>query len=311
MPFDQTRTITPTDWARFLGCPTSLLPAECVETAAAHDFRYRVLAGQDRENVFLRVFKALHSQLEVSGPHRLRRWEDGWSENLREFERSGFDPGTLVPKFIKNDVKRLQGEYILPESTSFEIDFVSVLWQFLFRTYFSQAESIYEFGCGPGQNLVELARIHPDKRLYGLDWAQSALEIVENLRGRLGINVQAERFDFFCPSDALRLEEGAAVFTAGALEQTGVRFQRFLDWLLEQSFSICVNVETLQETYDPAKLFDYVACSYIEKRGYLQGYLSALRRLEEQGAVRILKVHRVFGSLYNDVYTYVAWEKAQ
>ena len=303
------KNINKFDLPRLLGCESATIPERCIELLARSDLHYKILDHQERENVILRVLETLNMPIEASGPHRKERWEQGWAENLSEFEASGYNPGTLIPKFIKNDIKRLDGNYIQPESSSFELDLVQILWQYLFRSFFAEASAVYEFGCGPGQNLITLSEIFPDKPLVGLDWAQSSLEIVKRLKSELGINVEAQKFDFFQPDIDYTLADGCAVFTAGALEQVGRQFESFLRWQLQQPFSICINVETLHEVYNPNNLFDYLARWYVEKRNYLQGYLKALRNLETEGKIKILKVQRVFGSLFNDVYSYVVWMK--
>ena len=71
--------------------------------------------------------------------------------------------------------------------------------------------------------------------------------------------------------------------------------------------AICVNVEVPYETLDQDNLFDYVAARYIEKRGYLNGYVNRLRELESQGRIEILQVQQTFGPLFHNGYAFVAW----
>jgi hypothetical protein len=63
----------------------------------------------------------------------------------------------------------------------------------------------------------------------------------------------------------------------------------------------------MYELYNQETLFDWLGAQYLEKRGYLAGYLTALRRLEDQGRIEILKIQRTFGGLYHDGYSYVVW----
>jgi hypothetical protein len=103
------------------------------------------------------------------------------------------------------------------------------------------------------------------------------------------------------------LEPGSGVFTVGTLEQMGTNFGPFLEYVLKGRPNICVNVEVLSETLDQDNLFDYVAARYIEKRGYLNGYLKQLRNLESEGQIEILQVQRTFGSLFHNGYEFVVW----
>lgn len=82
----------------------------------------------------------------------------------------------------------------------------------------------------------------------------------------------------------------------------------FLEFLLEKSPEICINVEPLYELYNPGHLLDYIALRYHNYRNYLNGYLSRLQELEAKGQIEILKVHHQrFGNLYNDTHSYVVW----
>ena len=117
-------------------------------------------------------------------------------------------------------------------------------------------------------------------------------------------------FDMCEPDYQLELSEDDAVFTIGALEQLGTRFEPFLKFLLEKGPSICINIETTYELYDQNYLFDYVAAKYLEKRGYLRGYLTRLRQLEEEGKIELLDVRKTFGSPFHDGYSYIIWRPA-
>ena len=93
-----------------------------------------------------------------------------------------------------------------------------------------------------------------------------------------------------------------------ALEQVGPRHDRFVEFLLQKKPGICVNMEPLLELYDETNLVDYLAARYHRKRGYLEGFLTALRTLADKGHIEILDVRRFFfGSLYHEGYSYVAW----
>ena len=81
----------------------------------------RSLENREREDVFLRVLRTLDSPLEVAGRRRKERWEEGWRQNLCEFIESGYDLAALVPKFVRrNEVIRLEGNYIQPADPNFE-----------------------------------------------------------------------------------------------------------------------------------------------------------------------------------------------
>lgn len=304
-----TSTLTVNDFARHFGIREGDMPAACRELILGRDFRYRVLTGTERDSTILRVLKTLKADLEVSGPGRQPRWEAGWGENLKEFIASNYDPSMLVPKFVRRkEVIRLDGEFVLPESETFETDYVCVLRAWIFSSFFHGVSALYEFGVGSGHNLVEAAKYLPAAKLVGLDWAQVSKQILDELRRHRGINVEGHVFDLNKPDPSLQFEPGAGVLTIGTLEQIGRNFGPFVDFLLERKPKVCVHVETLYEVYDQAKLVDWLAAAYLEKRNYLRGFLARMRELEAERRVRILDLRRTFGSFYHDGYTYLVWE---
>ena len=302
------KSLTPQDFASAFGIPQ--LPEECRKLVAGHDFHYEEASADEHSALVLETLKKLDSrQFAVVGEHRKDVWEKGWSENLREFAASGHDADALMPKYYRgHPFVRWRQRFIRPADKAFEIHFSTVLRTWLFRRFFSESADIYELGCGTGLNLILLARLFPDKRLHGTDWASASQEILAGLAKRYGWQLQGHPFDFFHPDPAFRLAPGAAVLTFTALEQVGARHEALLAYLLSQRPAVCVHVEPMAELYDEGNLLDYLALRYHRERGYLDGYLSALRRLEKDGRIEILLTQRpYFGGFYNESYSMVAW----
>ena len=298
--------LTATDFQRQFGAET--LPPACLALIDALDFRHEVLTNRAREDVLLRAVKALFQNLAVSGAHRHGRWEDGWRENLEEFVASGYDINTLVPKFVRRgEVVRLEGNYIASVSDTFETNYVKVLREYLFRTFFADTDAVFEFGCGTGHNLVQLAGMYPHLALTGLDWAQSSVDILTLLHREKGLNITGRRFDLFSPDETVTLPDRTGVLTIGTLEQLGTDNEPFIRYLLDRRPQIVVHVETLYELYDQDDLFDYVAAQYLIRRNYLRGLIPLLQRLAEDGLIEILALRRGFGSLHHDGYSFVVW----
>ncbi len=303
-------TLTLDDFARLLGTTVEDIPETCRELISGMDLTYIPLNAAETETILLRALKTIESgDLAKVGAERKPIWEKGWSENFQDFTASGYDLNTLLPKFVKsNEVMRLIDHYVMPSSANFETSLVKVLRCYLFRKYFEDVQAIYEFGCGTGLNLADLAKMFPDKQLYGLDWSKTAVEIVEKIAETQHFNLSGTLFDMFSPDHSLLIPTGSAVFTIGAMEQLGTDFEPFLQFLRDKSFSICINIETSYELYDQDKLFDYVAAKYLEKRGYLRGYLARLQQLAGEGKIDIIKMQKSFGSLYHDGYSFVVWK---
>lgn len=298
------------DFARSFGTTVDDIPEDCRELIAKSDFRYRQLTGNERDHVLLAVLKKIETDQQIIGaPERQITWEKGWEENLRDFINSGYDLNKLVPRFIRlNQPIRLNQEYILPSNPNFELDYFSVFRLWLFKKYFKDFDSIYEFGCGTGFNLVVLAQLYPDKKLYGLDFAHSSVDLVNRIGEIYHWKTSGRLFDMLSPDESLTFDENSAVFTIGAVEQLAGKFGPFLQFLLRHSPGLCIHVEPTIELYDENNLVDYLAMKFHRKRGYTENYLARLRELEAQNRIELLKVKRpFFGSLYMEGYSYVIW----
>jgi len=301
---------TPQDFAVLFGKPGSDLPGPCREFALASDFHYEVPEGLARDQIILRVLQHIDSDKATKvGQQRAGIWESCWSDTLQKFVEGGYDPNRLVPDFIKPDQPiRLQRNYVIPRNPRFELDFFRVCRAFLFGEFFARVRAVYEFGCGSGFNLLALSEQLPGKELCGLDWSKSSNQTLNLLGKSLGIDISGRHFDFFQPDRSLELGPDSGVLTMCALEQVGQRHEHFVEFVLEKKPRICVNMEPLLELYDESNLVDYLAARYHRKRGYLEGFLTALRALADKGRIEILDVRRFFfGSLYHEGYSYIAW----
>ena len=95
-----------------------------------------------------------------------------------------------------------------------------IVRRYIFYRYMSDFSDIYEFGCGTSANLVDLARIYPNKRLYGMDLTYASGKIIKLLNENLGYNIEGRQFDFTKPDFSLDLKENSCIYTFSALEQT-------------------------------------------------------------------------------------------
>jgi len=298
------------DFAALFGLTQSTLPPACASLIVDGDFEYEIPHEARRDEIVLQVLRHIDSDRATQvGQQRAGIWESCWSDNLRKFVDGGYDPEELVPDFIRpGQPIRLNRNYVVPSNPRFELDFLRVCRAFLFDRFLRDAKSVYEFGCGSGFNLVALQRQLPGKRLCGLDWSTSSNETLNLLGQKLGTDITGRHFDFFEPDSNFEFGDNGAALTMCALEQVGSRHDRFVDFLLEKRPAICVNMEPLLELYDEHNLVDHLAARYHRKRGYLEGFLTALRALADEKRIEILDVRRFFfGSLYHEAYSYVAW----
>lgn len=303
------KPLTIDDIARVFSVKREDFSQDCIAIINERDFRRRVLTGKEKDEVILKVLARIDSgRLSVSGPHRQNDWERGWGENFEEYEKTA-DIAVLAPKFLKPDEPlRMEYEYILPSSPRFEFDVIDVFRRWLFGKYFSGKNAIYEFGCGSCQHFDVLARMFPETKIVGLDWANASLKIINRLVEQQGWNMEGKLFDLFHPDEHIKIAKNSAVFTMGTLEQLGTHFEPFLNYLLANTPAVCVHVETMRELYDEHRLTDYLAIKFDEQRGYLNGFLTRLRELEDKGSVEIMEARRIpFGSTYHDSYSLVVW----
>jgi hypothetical protein len=304
------RQVTLKDFALSFGTTVEDIPPDCRELIDEGDFRYRVLEGEQRDRIVLDILRKIESDTQIVGAdNRQDVWEKGWAENLQDFTEGGFDLGKLVPKFIRpGGIVRFNKDYIEPANGDFELDYYRVFRLWLFGKYLSDVQTIYEFGCGTGFNLVALAQLYPGKILHGLDFVSSSREIVNRAAQAYGWNMTGHLFDMRSPDKKFEIADNSAVVTIGTIEQLAGDFGPFVRFLLQRSPALCIHVEPTVELYDEDCLADYLAAKFHRKRGYTEGFLPHLRQLQDRGIIEIVKVKRLFfGSLFMEGYNLLIW----
>ncbi len=302
------KSLSATDFAEDLGVPVESLPACSLERLATADFRYAEIGWPELGPLVAHILGVLEAELPVAGPDRLAAWEEGWTQNLREYLETGA-LDALIPKYLlKNGPLRHRGRYITPASQRFEADYYMAACQALFHKHLAGATSVIDFGCGTGLALAMLSEMFPGTPLIGCDWSKASQDILEAIKSKTGKPIRGINFNMACPHDVVPFTEGCAVITILAMEQLGEAFGPFLDYLLAQRPGICLHLEPIIELYDPTDLLDLLAIRYHRKRGYLTGFLTELERLRGEGRVSLLDARRLrFGSLFHEAYSVVVW----
>ncbi len=276
------------------------------------DFDFAYLPEGEHNELFKNILHQVESKaFDTSGVARQKKWDLGWKENLEEFKSSDSTRSALIPKYYRiSNISRLRSSFIKTRSGSFQYDFFQVLLLYVVERYLGNINSLHEFGCGPGHNIVAINGFigRSQVQYHGYDWARSAVDLVDQIRTDLGVNCQGHLFDFFNPNSSINFKTASAVMTVGALEQIGDNHLAFTEFLLEKKPSICVNIEPLKELYNPDCPMDQLAIKYHESRGYLDGYLPSLQAMEKKGLLSIDTVVRVpFGGVYHEGWSYVVW----
>lgn len=292
------------NFAELLDCHPDSLSGPAWQAINAGNFKHRVLDDLEQDEAQVQVAKYLDS-----GVLENVSYEAVYENRQALWERCYGESSILPPFLVKpaNQPVRLSGRYVMPESPLFEADFLAVVRAYLFDKYFTNVWSVAEFGCGTGHNLLALSQQLPNKILFGLDWSKQALEKA----ARLECCITTKEFDLFNPVTDYFMHfdvNRVGVLTVGALEQVGKRFYNFLCFLLSRKPPIIIHLEPIIELYDENDPFDQLAVHYHQMRGYLEGYLPAVKRLAKYGLAEILEVRRIpFGSFYHEAYTYIVW----
>lgn len=305
-----TYDITINDFANSFGTSTEDIEQNCLDIINGKDFSYSHITGCERDELILRILKRIDEDRQIIGDSRRKKtWNDGWQENLDEFIASNYNLEKLTPKFIRpNQEIRYGMTYIRITNPNFELDYYKVFRQWLFKNYLNKYDHIYEFGCGTGFNLVTLSQLFPDKKLYGLDFVPSSVNIINKIAEHYKYNMTGYLFDMMSPDFNIKLEKNSAIFTIGSIEQLAGSFQKFIEYVLEQPVSLCIHVEPTIELYDENNLADYLAIMFQRKRGYTKGLLPYLQKLESDKIIDILKVKRLyFGNTMMEGYNYIIW----
>jgi hypothetical protein len=296
--------------AQSFGTTVDDLTDECHDLLQNMDSRYYLVSGIEREKLIADILHRIDDDKQIIGaPERTDKWFKGWKENLDDLRNSDYDLDSLMPKFIrKNQPIRFMGDYIIPSESHFEHVYFNIFRAWLFEKYFSKYDTIYDVGCGSSYNLIELCRRFPDKKVYGFDFVQSSVDIVNDLSKHHGFNTEGRLFNMIEPDFDVQLNDNSVFFTSGAIEQIASKFDNLIDFLLEKKPDLVVHIEPTYEVYDQSLLFDYLAAKFHRKRGYTMGYLPALQKLEAEGKIEIIKIKRLnFGSLFMEGFTNIIW----
>lgn len=243
----------------------------------------------------------------VATPERTEVWENGWSENYEEFKDT-LDLSSLTPKYYNITECRYNQEFVKGDGYAFNDLIQRIIRKYIFSEYMNEFSDIYEFGCGTAFNLVDLAKMYPDKKLYGMDLTYASGKIIKLLKEKFGYNIEGKQFDFTKPDYSIEIKENSCIYTFSALEQTYDLWKPFLDFILVKKPKLCIHLEPIEEFYDDDNLLDYLASEFHKKRHYLKGFFTRLKELERDGIIEIIEQRRLFyGSCNDEGSGFIVW----
>lgn len=296
--------------AALFGATEDELIKYCNDFINETKFQYKKIDDEEKINIIIHIIDdILSKQTKISGVSRYNDWEKGWMENLDMFCKSNYNIKKLIPEYFKKNAPvRCNYDFIKPVSCDFVYNVTNVFRIWLFKKYLEPYDNIIEFGCGTAHNLVLIASLFPEKKLFGYDWVKSSERIIKLLNEKNNYRITGGHFDFFNPNKRIKILPNSAVYTFGALEQIGSKHNKFIQFILNKKPDIIINVECLNELYDTKILTDFLALQYHKKRNYLWNYYTSLKELEERGEIEIINYHhQKFGNIYNDTHSYVIW----
>ena len=265
---------------------------------------------EENNEALVDIEKTLSSELVVSGSHRQNSWESGWGQNLEEYADSK-DLEAIKPKYFgKFPLIRWKQGLIKPESKSMEAGLLALLIQSVVEKNSQGAKNLYEFGCGTGNNLVNIRSFNKDFELHGLDWVESSQKIIKMIAEQTGdLKLHSAKFDYFNPNYNFKIKENSMVITVASLEQTGENFTDYILYLVAQRPQIVIHIEPMWEPLDPENVMDLLSIRYFHKRNYLNGLYLHLQEMQAEGQIEIVEYFRSFvGSYFVDGYSVVVWK---
>jgi len=270
---------------------------------------YQDLTEEEYNSYLSKVELSLKDSIEQAGKDRISKWEIGWTENASEFI-SNKTVSNLVPKYFgKIPIIRWNQKWIKPVSTSMEYNFFGLLLDWVFEKYINKVDSVYEFGCGTGHNLLRIRDQFPNVNLYGLDWTTASQNVIDLIvKETKDSNLFSKKFDYFNPDKNYELNKNSMVLTVASLEQTGGNFKSFVDYLVSERPNMVVHIEPIHEVLDESNILDNLSIKYFKKRNYLDGLVNYIRDLESKGIVKIHNLQRTYvGSFYIEGYSLLVW----
>ena len=267
-----------------------------------------------QQNELLELYKDIFSRLDsdqqkIGSKIRTKDWQDGWKENLDLYLENPNDEKSLIPKFIRpNKAYRLFQKYIYADDPMFELSIFEIFRSYLIENFIKDFDHVYEFGCGTGFNLYEIAKRYPKKELYGTDFVESSKLLVQEVAKNNSYNIVSDIFDFKKPNYSFQIKPNSVVCTFGALEQINSEFYEFFKYLDTFKPDLIIHSEPMIEHYDKNNFNDYLAYTFYNNRGYTKGMLPYLRERSKKKEINIIKDTRVeFGSTLMEGFNIFIW----
>lgn len=305
------RVLGPADFVRLTGASPADAERICAGGATA-DLRYAELDREESARIAAEVEEVInHRALRTVGGDDSRVWQDGWREVAESLKGRAITVDSLRPQYFRGEpICRMEGRYVRGLSPAFEYDTGLVLRRLIFDKYLRDAETIVEFGCGTGINLLLMSELFPRSRFIGCDWAEPSRDILAEMARQTGRPIVGHLFNMLTAEgwEGAEIDGKAVVVTVHAMEQLGLGWRPFVDYIRHRRPALCLHIEPILELYEPDSPFDEQARRYHRKRNYLAGFYPHVMELAQTGRAKVSAARRVpFGGLHHEAYSILAW----
>ncbi len=254
----------------------------CGNISNKYNLNYLYLNHQEKKNLYKECLNYIEKDKQkIAAKYRKNVWQKGWSENLKDFKKKKLKRN-LIPKYYtkKNfGIFRLGGKFIKSKNKNFEIKMLEIYRKWFLKNYFKDVDNIYEFGCGSGNNVFSASKLFPKKKIVGLDFVISAVQLI-NIAGK-GRNLKGFLFDMNKKNNNFNIDNNSGFFSVGALEQLNNKIDNIINFFLKKKPKICLNIEPdlyfYKDTFE-----DKIAKKFQSKRGYTSNLIKHLRKLEKK-----------------------------
>ena len=299
--------------AELFGTEVQGLGEYCRNFYKTLDMNYEVIEGDEKEKLLLDIFKKIdNDKQKVGAPERTQVWYDGWKEQLDSFQKNK-SKNSVVPQFIRpGKVIRFDKQFIKPNNENFERDYAKLLQFYIYHKVLTKdIKNVYEFGAGSGFNLINLMEYNSDLKLYGSDFVQSSVDLINKMGEHCNTDLEAQVFNMIEPNYDYEIKPDSCIFTHGAIEQLAGQVKNIINFFVFKKPKICFHIEPTVEFYDDDSLFDYTQIKFHKKRGYTVGLVPYLFELQKENKIKIIECRRLFfGSKFMEGYNLVIWEPA-
>ncbi len=288
--------VTAEDFERMFRFEDGTLPEfisrELESVVSAH----HLADAQEQAEYVLDFLKRIEQQtITRTKAENLAAFESGWTENYNKLLRDGTSLNSLKPGYFRgNKFLRYNNQLVVSDNLQLEFDLFRIARHCIFYKYLNNRDTICELGCGSCQNILMLTEMFKDAALIAADWTNAAKKIADHLGSSLKRNISGHVLDMMEIKDASFIPSGSAIITIHAFEQLGENFAGVLDFMIKSRPRIVVQYEPVLEYYSESNLYDFLALKYCRKRNYLENYLTALRKLEQEKKIEIISSYRPF-----------------